>query len=195
MVRRHSGVVVFGGTRLSLPNTKFAPVTPLACGQGSYPCRSQFDSIVYVLGTETGQAAYDLNSAGDDAYRVFRDSRLVAISMQADPDPARGGSRLNLDEGLIKTTPKPPPPPGVPPTAHDGHRERGLQEGGGPAGADDPLRLDGLPVGAATPRRPGGPARGGWAPWPFGRGGVPGGGCPISLQASLEVATGVTFRS
>ena len=43
---------------------------------------------------------------------------------------------------------------------HDGHRERGLQEGGGPAGADDPLRRHGLPVGAATPRRSGGPARG-----------------------------------
>jgi hypothetical protein len=111
------GRVFYGGTRLSLPNTKFAPVTPLACGQGTYPCRSQFDSIVYALGTETGQAAYDLNATGDDAYRVFRDSRLVAISMQADPDPGRGGSRVNLDEGLIKTVPKPPPPPGVPPTA------------------------------------------------------------------------------
>jgi hypothetical protein len=29
----------FGGTRLSLPSTKFAPPTPLACGR-SYPCRS-----------------------------------------------------------------------------------------------------------------------------------------------------------
>ena len=111
------GRVFYGGTRLSLPNTKFAPVTPLACGQGTYPCRSQFDSIVYALGTETGDAAYDLNATGDDAYRVFRDSRLVAISMQADPDPGRGGSRLNLDEGLVRTVPKPPPPPGVPPTA------------------------------------------------------------------------------
>ena len=111
------GRVFYGGTRLSLPNSKFAPPTPLACGQGSYPCRSQFDSIVYALGTETGEAAYDLNAAGDDAYRVFRDSRLVAISLQADPDPGRGGSSVNLDEGLIKTVPKPPPPPGVPPTA------------------------------------------------------------------------------
>jgi hypothetical protein len=112
------GRVFYGGTRLSLPNTKFAPVTPLACGQGDYPCRSQFDSIVYALGTETGDAAYDLNASGDDAYRVFRDSRIVAISMQADPDPARGGSSVNLDEGLVKTVPKPPPPPGVLPTSN-----------------------------------------------------------------------------
>jgi hypothetical protein len=114
------GRVLYGGTRLSLPNTKFAPVTPLACGQGEYPCRSQFDSIIYALGTETGEAAYDLNANGDDAYRVFRDSRVVAISIQADPDPAGGGSRVNLDEGLVKTTPKPPPPPGVPPLGGGG---------------------------------------------------------------------------
>ncbi len=109
--------VFFGGTRLSLPNTKFAPPTPLACSTGSYPCRSQFDSILYALGVKTGQAAYDLNASTDDAYRIFRDSRIAAISFQADPDPALGGSRFAADEGLMKGTPKPPPPPGVPPTA------------------------------------------------------------------------------
>lgn len=111
------GRVFFAGTRLSLPNTKYAPITPLACGSGTYPCRSQFDSIIYALGAETGQAAYDLNSAGDDAYRIFRDSRIAAITVQADPDPGRGGSSFAPDEGLMKGTPKPPPPPGVPPTA------------------------------------------------------------------------------
>jgi hypothetical protein len=111
------GRVFFAGTRLSLPNTKFAPVTPLACGTGTYPCRSQFDSIIYAVGAETGLAAYDLNSAGDDAYRIFRDSRIAAITMQADPDPGRGGSSFTPDEGLMKGTPAPPPPPGVPPTA------------------------------------------------------------------------------
>jgi hypothetical protein len=109
--------VFFGGTRLSLPNTKFAPPTPLSCGTGVYPCRSQFDSVLYAFGALTGQAAYDMNSSGDDAYRIFRDSRLVAISMQADPDPGRGGSSLVADEGLVKGTPKAPPPPGVPPSA------------------------------------------------------------------------------
>jgi hypothetical protein len=108
-------VVFFGGTRLSLPNTKFAPPTPLACGTGQYPCRSQFDTILYGLGVESGGAAYDLNASGDDAYRIFRDSRIAAISMQADPNPGGGGSTFTADEGLMKGTPKPPPPPGVPP--------------------------------------------------------------------------------
>jgi hypothetical protein len=109
--------VFFGGTRLSLPNTRFAPITPLSCSGGVYPCRSQFDSIIYALGVQTGQAAYDLNASGDDAYRIFTDSRIAAISFQADPDPGRGGSAFTADEGLMKGTPKPPPPPGVPPTA------------------------------------------------------------------------------
>jgi hypothetical protein len=109
--------VFFGGTRLSLPNTMYAPPTPLACSTGQYPCRSQFDSILYALGVKTGQAAYDLNASGDDAYVIFRDSRIAAISFQADPDPTRGGSRFVADEGLMKSTPpKAPPPPGIPPT-------------------------------------------------------------------------------
>jgi hypothetical protein len=109
--------VFFGGTRLSLPNTIYAPPTPLACSIGEYPCRSQFDTILYALGVVTGQAAYDMNATGDDAYRIFRDSRIAALSNLADPDPNRGGSSFTADEGLMKGTPKPPPPPGVPPTA------------------------------------------------------------------------------
>jgi hypothetical protein len=113
------GRVFYGGTRLSPPNTVFAPLTPLACGctppTCSYPCRSQFDSILYALGSASGTAAYDLNASGSDAYRIFRDSRLVAISLQADPRVPGYGS-LNLDEGIVKSnTPKPPPPPGSPP--------------------------------------------------------------------------------
>jgi hypothetical protein len=111
------GRVFFGGTRLNLPNTVFAPPTPLACGQGDYPCRSSFDSIIYALGAKTGLAAYDLNASGDDAYRIFRDNRIAAIAMLADPDPTRGGSSFNPDEGEMKAPPKPPPPPGVPPTS------------------------------------------------------------------------------
>jgi hypothetical protein len=110
------GRIFYAGTRLSLPNTKFAPITPLACGSGVYPCRSQFDSILYALGATTGLPAYDLNASGDDAYRIFRDSRIAAITVQADPDPGRGGSSFAPDEGLMKGIPKPPPPPGVPPT-------------------------------------------------------------------------------
>ena len=150
--------VFFAGTRLSLPNTVFAPPTPLACGSGQYPCRSQFDSIIYALGAVSGQAAYDLNAAGDDAYRIFRDSRIAAITMQADPNPARGGSSFTPDEGLMKGMPKPPPPPGVPPTA-DQHGQRGLRARAGPAGPGDPVRLDGLPVGSPTGRPGTGPVR------------------------------------
>jgi hypothetical protein len=73
--------------------------------------------VLYAFGALTGGAAYDLNSSGDDAYRIYRDSRIVAISMQADPDPGRGGSSFIADEGLVKGTPKAPPPPGVPPSA------------------------------------------------------------------------------
>ena len=65
----------------------------------------------------SGSAAYDLNSSGDDAYRVFKNSRIAAISMLGDPDPNRAGSSFAADEGLMKGTPAPPPPPGVPPTA------------------------------------------------------------------------------
>ena len=108
----------FGGTRLSLPNTRFAPPTPLACGAaGEYPCRSQFDSILYALVSKTGNQAYDLNSTGDDAYRVLRDSRLSAVGMLSDPDISRGGSRLSPDAGRLRGTPKPPPPAGVPATS------------------------------------------------------------------------------
>jgi len=109
------GRVFLAGTRLSEPNTRYAPPTPYACGGPYYPCRSQFDSILYALGAKTGLAAYDLNATGDDAYRIFRDSRLVAIGMQADPDTSGGGSSLFADEGLVKDEPKPPPPPRVPP--------------------------------------------------------------------------------
>ena len=109
--------VFFAGTRLSLPNTKFAPPTPLACSTGVYPCRSQFDTIIYLLNATTGSAAFDLNASGDDSYRIFRDSRVAAIGMAADPDANRGGSSFVADEGLMKGTPKAPPPPGVPPNA------------------------------------------------------------------------------
>jgi hypothetical protein len=108
--------VFFGGTRLSTPATKFAPPTPLACdGAGNYPCRSQFDSILYALGAETGAAAYDSSPGTEMPYKIFRDSRIAAISFQADTTPDKGGSKLVADEGLIKGAPKPPPPPGVPP--------------------------------------------------------------------------------
>jgi hypothetical protein len=109
------GRVFFGGTRLNLPGTAYAPPTPIACGDGTYPCRSSFDSIVYALGAETGVAAYDINASGDDAYRIYRDQRISAISMAGDPAQG-GGSRLLVDEGQLSgAAPVAPPAPGVPP--------------------------------------------------------------------------------
>jgi hypothetical protein len=105
------GRVFFGGTRLSLPNTKYAPITPLACGAGDYPCRSQFDSIVYAVGAKTGQAAYSMG--GDTSgYKLYRDTRIQSIQMIADPSPTHGPGRLNIDEGRLTNPVKPPPPPG-----------------------------------------------------------------------------------
>jgi hypothetical protein len=102
-------VVFFGGTRFNPPLSAFAPVPP------PYPCRSSFDSIIYALGTQSGLAAYDLNATGDNAYAIFRDSRLVALTTQADPSQSTG-TTLNKDEGLVKpgALPSPPPPPGQP---------------------------------------------------------------------------------
>jgi len=102
-------VAFFAGTRFNPPLSAFAPVPP------PYPCRSSFDSILYSLGARYGQAAYDLNSAGDDAYSIYRDSRVVALTTQADPNQGTGSS-LNKDEGLMPagTPPAPPPQPGKP---------------------------------------------------------------------------------
>ncbi|MCG6926729.1 MAG: hypothetical protein LJF30_15640 [Acidobacteria bacterium] len=112
------GRVFFGGTRLNLPATEFAPPTPLACSTGDYPCRSSFDSILYALGAATGMAAYDINldPTADDAYRIYRDQRITAVTMAADPAQS-GGARVLIDEGQVGgATPIAPPPAGVPPS-------------------------------------------------------------------------------
>ena len=94
-----AGRVFFGGTRFNPPNSTYAPPVP------PFPCRSSFDSILYALGAQSGLAAYDL--AFGNAYQIFQDSRIVAISTQAAP----GASILAKDEGLSKTgVPVAPPP-------------------------------------------------------------------------------------
>ena len=114
------GRVFVGGSRLNLPNTAFAPQTPFKYGSpgaNQYPCRSSFDSILYALGAATGQAAYDLNAVGDDAYQLFTDSRLGGVQVIADPDPGRGGSQVNKEESKAGGPVQPPPPPGIPPSS------------------------------------------------------------------------------
>ncbi len=107
-----NGRVFFGGTRFNEPGTPFAPPPP--------PCRSSFDSVIFALGAETGGAAYDLNTSGDDSFLVFSNSRKTAIQVIKEPSPPGtnqpGRGRLVIDEGLMGSgSVMPPPPPGVQP--------------------------------------------------------------------------------
>ena len=97
-------------------------------------------------GDDAGDAAYDLSGgSGDDSYRIFRDSRITALTMQGDPGsggrrparPRRG--RGHPREGQTGVAPPPPPPPA--------------------AGRGVPRRCVGHALhasGAAAERRPGG---------------------------------------
>jgi hypothetical protein len=100
------GRVFFGGTRFNPPTSAFAPPVP------PFPCRSSFDSIIYALGAQSGLAAYNL--AFGNAYQIFQDSRIVALSTQAAP----GASVLAKDEGLSKIGQpiQAPPPMGLSPS-------------------------------------------------------------------------------
>ena len=69
------------------------------------PCRSSFDSIVVALAAQTGEAAYDLNAAGDDRFFEIPEERVQAVRVAA--------GRLVLDKGLDAETPPPPPAPPV----------------------------------------------------------------------------------
>ncbi len=108
------GRVFYGGTRISHINARFAPPNPLACnGNGDYPCRSSFDSILYGVGATTGESAYTTSGGDAIPYKLLVDSRIQAIGMQADPSPLRGGSSLNVDVGRLTGAVTPPPPPGT----------------------------------------------------------------------------------
>ncbi len=110
------GRVFFGGARLNLPNTAFAPPTPMKFGTGSYPCRSSFDSIIYALGAVSGLAAYDLNASGDDAYRITKDERLAALKITAPPVTGQTG-QASKEVGKVGGPVEPPDPPGIPPSS------------------------------------------------------------------------------
>lgn len=106
-----NGVVFLVGTRFVPP----PPKSPLSTPVPPYPCRSRFDSIVYALQADSGAAAFDLNLNGDDAYVVFDNSRIVAVTVDVDPvNPS--GSSPRLDEGTsgggCGGGNPPPPPPG-----------------------------------------------------------------------------------
>jgi hypothetical protein len=93
-----AGRVFFGGNRFNLPDSAFAP-TPRP------PCRSSFDAILFAVGAESGNAAYDLNSTGDDRSITLTSQRLQAVRV--------AGGRLVLDTGLNASTAPPPPAPPI----------------------------------------------------------------------------------
>ena len=113
------GRVFFTGTRFNPPGTPEAPPP--------FPCRSSFDSVVFVVGAETGQAAFDLSAVGggtSDQFLVFKDSRLLGVQLAPDVRTSATGTnatRVVLDEGLVKTDAsgnpiiKTPPPKGIQP--------------------------------------------------------------------------------
>jgi hypothetical protein len=94
--------VFFAGTRFNLPSTPNAPAPP--------PCRSSFDSILFALGAESGNAAYDLNASGDDRFVQINTQRIQAVRV--------AGGRLVIDTGLgAQVAPPPPAPPTTQPPA------------------------------------------------------------------------------
>ena len=129
---------------------------PIVCGDAALPLPLELRlRSCTPWARQTGMAAYDLNSTGDDAYRIYRDQRISAVSMAADPAQG-GGSRAADRRGPAERgdSRRRLPRPGCPrtsPRAGTGERRHvagpELPAGGG---AD---RLGGLPVGERAFRR------------------------------------------
>lgn len=66
-------------------------------------CFSSFKSILYAVGAETGDAAYDFSASGDDRAIVFENQRLAGVRV--------AGGALILDKGIDASTAPPAPPP------------------------------------------------------------------------------------
>jgi hypothetical protein len=87
--------VFYGGTRFNPAGTN---------------CNSSFDSVIVALQGATGQAAYDLNSAGDDRFLQITGQRVNAVQVV--------GGQLVVDMGLGAQNPPPAPaPPATAPPA------------------------------------------------------------------------------
>jgi len=73
-------------------------------------CNSSFDSVIVALQAATGQAAYDLNSTGDDRFLTITGQRVNAVQVV--------GGQLVVDMGLGAQNPPPAPaPPATAPPA------------------------------------------------------------------------------
>jgi hypothetical protein len=84
--------------------TKFTP--------GGAGCIPNFNSAFFALGARSGDAAYDLNAAGDDRYVLMTGQKINAV---------RGaGGQLVLDKGVLGSAPPAPPPPPAPYTGPQG---------------------------------------------------------------------------
>jgi hypothetical protein len=93
------GRVFFAGNRFNPPGSANAPTPP--------PCVSSFDGILFAVGAESGNAAYDLNSgAGDDRFITKANQRIQAVRVS--------GGRLVVDTGLQADIAPPPPEPPAP---------------------------------------------------------------------------------
>jgi hypothetical protein len=84
--------------------TKFTPAAA--------DCIPNFNSALFALGAETGNAAYDLNLSGDDRFIQMSGQKLNAV---------RGaGGQLVLDKGVLGGAPPAPPPAPAPYTGPQG---------------------------------------------------------------------------
>jgi hypothetical protein len=78
--------------------TKFTP--------GGANCTPNFNSALFAVGAVTGQAAYDLNTAGDDRYALLAGQKVNAV---------RGaGGQLVIDSGVLGSAPPALPPAPAP---------------------------------------------------------------------------------
>jgi hypothetical protein len=92
-------VVFFIGTQFNPAGTSPDPLQD--------PCVSSFDSILFAINANDGNAAYDLQTgATDDRSAIWRGQKVQNLT-------ARGG-KVVLDTGLQAGAAPPPPPPPAP---------------------------------------------------------------------------------
>ena len=90
-------LVFFIGTQYNPPGTSLT---------STEPCVSSFDSILFAVTAENGNAAYDLSSAGDDRSAIWRGQKVQNLTAR--------NQKIVLDTGLNAGSAPPPPPPPAP---------------------------------------------------------------------------------
>jgi hypothetical protein len=87
--------------RVFFVGNKFNPIQSTATS-----CVSSFDSTLFALGAESGNAAYDLNATGSDLSITLTGQKVMSVNVT--------GGNLVVDRGLLAQNPPPPPAPPVP---------------------------------------------------------------------------------